>query len=87
MINYSDDVPIPTPTPAPTYTIPDGMQMETDWIESVGHDWASQAIQWWRVIPIDFRTGIQIAILFGIFLIAFSAFIRRLRTDDDGGKS
>jgi hypothetical protein len=78
-----DDIPLPTPTPYPTYTIPDGMEMQTDWIEGIGYDWASEAIQWWQMIPLDFRTGVQAAILFSIFIGAFLLFFKKVRGDKE----
>lgn len=85
MFEFLDDIPIPTPPPLPTYIPPEGMQIDTDWMEGFGQDWADEVVLAWQTIPLDFRTGIQIAILFAIFLTAFSHFVRILRKDNNGG--
>lgn len=77
--NYQIDIPTPTPRPelpTPSY----GLDVD---MSDLGTQWAYESIQMWNTIPMDFRTGMQMAIVFGIFLVALIAFIRKLRKGDE----
>lgn len=74
-------IDIPTPTPHPTMHPPNyGLDVDTS---NLGTQWAYESIQIWNTIPMDIRTGVQMMIVFGIFLGALVIFIKKIRKKDE----